>query len=271
VNAQLPIGAIARATNDACRQEMRAVIQEYRDGGDAAWDAPTACPGWQAKDAVAHLIFGGQYFDAATRAVVSGAAAGGADPNQREAIMAELAARPREELLGELERLTTSYADYVDGLEADALARPVTLPFATLPVWQLPSIRLNELAIHHWDIAAGTNPIARICPGALPGLVPVVLNAAPMLAHGDKQDGAWQLDIDAPMGGPQTLRVHGGQVSLQPGVADDAKVRLRLDGDALIRLAWGRLDLARAIDNGQVQVEGDREQALALQRMFPGV
>jgi uncharacterized protein (TIGR03083 family) len=270
VSGQPPLDTLARGITRATRAEAAAVAGELRQGGDQAWNAPSACSGWAARDVVVHLVTGGRMFGGATRGALEGTPMAPPDPSRREALMAELRVRPREELLGELELGATEFCDYVDRLDAAALARPVQLPFATLPVWQVASARLSELALHHWDVRAPHTPDARLSPEAVPILARMVMGAIPILATGEKRDGVWQLDVEGERDGPVVLRVANGQLSVERTPAANPDVRLALDGDTLIRLFWGRLDLAQAIESGRVRVEGDHERALHLKALFPG-
>jgi uncharacterized protein (TIGR03083 family) len=266
-----PPDELVHDLNRVARAETAALVGELRAGGDAAWSAPAHCSGWAAKDTVAHLVRACELQLGFLRAGVEGRAPAPFDPAQMQAIETELAAQPRDELLARLERSQAAFASYTDGLDVNALQRPVQMPFGTIHAWQVPMILLDELVVHHWDIRAPQNPDARLTPEAVPALVLFIGASMPMLALGEKQDGTWQLDVDAPTGGPITLRVQNGQVSVQPGPAPAPDVRLALDGDAFVRLIWGRLDLPAAIASGRVRVQGDRERALALQRLYPGV
>ena len=91
-----------------------------------------------------------------------------------------------------------------------------------------------------------------------------------LLAVGEKTNGVWQFDIDTPATPPVTLHVQDNSVSYERLAATSPDARLELDDDAFVRLLWGRLDLATAIDRGRVRVEGDRDRALALQRLYRG-
>ncbi|HLI26818.1 MAG TPA: maleylpyruvate isomerase family mycothiol-dependent enzyme [Chloroflexota bacterium] len=265
------IAEFVRGANTAARAEAASIAQELRAGGEAAWSAPTACAGWTARDVVAHLVFGVEIFQAYTEAYLEGRASPSVTLAARAERQAALAARPREALLDELEHLTDQFARLLDAQPAAALERPVPLPFGQFPFWWMSTGRVNELALHHWDLRAPREPDARVASAALPFIVPTNLAAVPLLARGERQDGVWQLAITDMATEPRTLRVADGQVDVTAGPSADARCTLRLDGDALVRLLWGRLDLARAIDTGRVQVAGDRDHALALQRLFPGL
>jgi hypothetical protein len=137
-------------------------------------------------------------------------------------------------------------------------------------VWLVATVVFNEIVVHHWDIRAAREPDARLNPEAVPLLIAFSLRGVPLLGRGEKTDGTWQLDVEGPGGGPVTLTVAGDQASAQHGPAARPDARVALDGDALVRLTWGRLDMAEALASGRVRVDGDRERALALQRLFPG-
>jgi putative sterol carrier protein len=110
-----------------------------------------------------------------------------------------------------------------------------------------------------------------VSPESVPLLVTMALGRLATLGRGEKTDGTWQLDVEGPTGGPVAVRVQSDQVSVERGPATNPDARLTLDGDAFVRLAWGRLDLPQAIAAGKVRVEGDRDRALALQRLFCGI
>jgi putative sterol carrier protein len=67
------------------------------------------------------------------------------------------------------------------------------------------------------------------------------------------------------------LVVEGGVVAAVRGAPARADATLRLPSEAFIRLLWGRCDLTSAAERGTVQIEGDREAALALNQVFRGV
>jgi len=255
----------------AARDELAALVGEQRVGGEAAWNAPTYCPGWTARDAVVHLRMVPDALEDQIRAVAAGTPPPPFDPARPQVLTARFATLPREELLADLERAYAADFAFFEGLNAEVLARPLPLPIGPIPLGYASAIRLDELALHRWDIRAGLDPNARLRPESVPLLAMILTIAAPSLAQGEKTDGVWQLDVDGPGGGPVTLRVQGDQVTATPGRAERPDARLSLDGDAYVRLGWGRLDLAAEIARGRVRVEGDQARALALQRLFPGV
>jgi uncharacterized protein (TIGR03083 family) len=271
VAEQPPIETIVRDSNRVSRAEVQALIHELRTGGDAAWNAPTRCPGWAAKDAVAHIVQAITLLNALTHAALDGQTLPPFDPAQAAAASAQLLAQPRELIWSVLSERNEDYCEYLDSLDVAALPTPVNLTYAVVPVWQVALVRMNELILHHWDVRAGRQPDARVESEGVPLALDLSLGGATLLAtHGEKTPGVWQLDVTGTGGGPVIVRVQGDQVSAQRGTAPSADVRLSMASEALLRLMWGRLDVAAAIDSGHVGVDGDRGKAVALQRLFPG-
>jgi uncharacterized protein (TIGR03083 family) len=270
VQAPPPPEVLVRNVNALARAETAAIVGELRAGGEAAWMAPTACSEWVARDVVVHLVGAAQAMLGNARAALEGRPAPSDDPAAIEARLAPLRQLSGEALLAELERAGAEYAAYLEGLPPEQLAQPVAGAGITLQAWQWDGIYLDELVVHHWDLRVPQTPDARLTADAMPFLVPMFLQALPLLAIGEKTDGTWQLDVAGPTEGPVTIRVSGDQVTAQPGPASNSDARLGLEGEAFLRFIWGRLDLPAAIDSGYVQLQGDRDRALALQRIYPG-
>jgi uncharacterized protein (TIGR03083 family) len=271
VAEQPPIETIVRDSNRISRAEVQALVNEVRTGGDAVWNAPTRCPGWAVKDVVAHIVQAITLLNAFTHAALDGQPPPQLDPAQAQAAAAQLLAQPRELIWSVLGERNEDYCEYLDSLDVAALPTPVDLTYAVLPVWQVALIRMNEIVLHHWDIRAAARPDVPVDSEGVPLALDLSIGGAGLLAtHGEKIPGTWQLDAAGPGGGPVTVRVQGDQVSAQRGTAPSPDVRLSLASEALLRLLWGRLDLGADVASGRVRVEGDRDKALALQRLFLG-
>ena len=265
--------ALARECAPLIRAEVAALLATLREGGDSLWTAPSQCQGWAVSDVAAHLAGAFRGHDAATRHVVAGRQQEHLDPSspQTRQRNEEMAALPRPGVLAALDDGARRYTAYLDGLDATALSAPVPFPFGSLSVAMVAGVLLNEAVIHHWDIRQPRDPDARITPAAVPTLVGIAVPGLPLMCSGPKTDGTWQLDVDAPTGGPVTLRVQDGQASSERGAATNPDVRVAIAGEALPLLVWGRLEVPGALAAGRMRVvAGDQGRALALQQMFPG-
>jgi uncharacterized protein (TIGR03083 family) len=265
--------AFARECTALTRAEVAALLDTLRRGGDALWDAPSYCEGWTVRDTAVHVVAACRAFDAGTRGALAGQQPELPDPDSAEGAQRDraLAAQTRDQVLAALDEAARDYADYFDGLDSAALDAPFQFPFGPLPVWMVTGVFLDECVIHHWDIRQPRDPEARITPAAVPALVSFFVPGFSMLCTGAKSDGVWQLDLEAPTGGPVTLRVQDGQASAERGAAARPDVQVAIAGEAFPLLVWGRLDVAAALAEGRLRVvAGDRARALALQEMFPG-
>ncbi len=71
--------------------------------------------------------------------------------------------------------------------------------------------------------------------------------------------------------GPVTIIARDGRVTLERDAVGTPDVTLLLTADQYARVVAGRLDLARATEQGDITVEGDRSRALSLNRVFQGI
>jgi uncharacterized protein (TIGR03083 family) len=168
-------------------------------------------------------------------------------------------------------------AKAVDGLAADrALIEQFdAVPDAARATFQVPlgplqldfdalvGIRLNEHALHTWDIAVMFDPAAPVAPDVV-GLV--IDNVAMIVGFTAKPNGAERV-LHIRTTGPDrdfSLVLATDRASLEPCV-DDHPPDLELPAEAFVRLVYGRLDPAHT---PPVRGSADLDE---LRRVFPGV
>lgn len=126
---------------------------------DAAYDEPSALPGWTRGHVVAHLALNAE----ALAAVLTGIAQGDVPPmyatqEQRDGDIAELASAAPEELRSRLMGSTTALVGAI-GLvpedRLDVLVERTRGSERTFPADAVTGMRLREVEIHHADLAAG--------------------------------------------------------------------------------------------------------------------
>jgi uncharacterized protein (TIGR03083 family) len=265
--------ALARQCSPLIQAEVAAMLATLRQGGDRIWSSPSQCDGWTVGDVAAHLAGAFRGLDTATRDVLAGRQPEHLDPASPESVKRnqEMAALPRDDVLAALDDAAHRYTVYLDGLDAGALSAPVPFPFGPLSVAMVAGVLLSESVIHHWDVRQPRDPAAQLTAAAVPTLVSIMVPGLPLMCSGPKTDGTWQLDVDAPTGGPVTLRVQDGQLRSERGAAANPDVQVAIAGEALPLLVWGRLDVPAALADGRMRlIAGNRALALALQQMFPG-
>ncbi|HZR99136.1 MAG TPA: maleylpyruvate isomerase family mycothiol-dependent enzyme [Chloroflexota bacterium] len=262
-----------RTLGAAVRREAGAIAARMRGQDAAAWDAPSWCEGWSARDVVSHLTEGTERFYLQTRAGLDGQPVPEFSPEERNARRAKVKAMPPAEMLAELERRNQVFFDDLEARDDATLGRPAVPlgPGRTLTGAQIAALRLNELLLHHWDLRAPAEPAATLDAESAALVADYVLaNAARMAQTNALQglDATFLCEASGPGGGPVTIACRGGKCEVTRGATGQADATLRLPLETLLRLVWGRVALQQALADGTIQATGDREQVLALGRAF---
>jgi uncharacterized protein (TIGR03083 family) len=128
-------------------------------------------------------------------------------------------------------------------------------------------MRLNEHAVHSWDVEVALDPSATIAPDAV-GLI--IDTLGPFMARGAKPDGK-QRKVRVTTTDPErhfiletneavTLAPLDDETAQEPGLAE-----LKLPAEAFIRLVYGRLDPAHTPPAETAGIDLDE-----LRTIFPG-
>jgi uncharacterized protein (TIGR03083 family) len=164
-----------------------------------------------------------------------------------------------EEYIARLEQLTDaelgSIKVSVFGMDLDAAG--------------LVGLRLGEHTMHTWDVAVTADPAARLPAGAVDLLIDNVAQfLAPRLGKPQDPPLAAHLTVTGPdrdwtlTAGPDAVAVTDGP----PADGGAAVSEVRLPAEALLRLAYGRLDPVHT----PAEVDADPEVLGRLRAVFPG-
>jgi uncharacterized protein (TIGR03083 family) len=128
-------------------------------------------------------------------------------------------------------------------------------------------LRLGEHALHTWDVAVSLDPAAEVSPNAVELLidnVPAFL--APRL--GRAPDVPFRTRIRTSNPDRDYLLVAADAISMAdwPGDGGGADSEVRMPSEALLRLAYGRLDPGHT----PAEVAGDPADLERLRQVFPG-
>jgi uncharacterized protein (TIGR03083 family) len=156
----------------------------------------------------------------------------------------------------------------LERLSDDDLAR-ISMQFfgMNLDAVGLIGLRLGEHAIHTWDVAVSGDPAATVSPDAVSLLIDNVPQfLAPRL--GRAPDVPFRIRIRTTGPDRDYLLVAADPVSMTdwPGDGGGADSEVSMPSEALLRLAYGRLDPAHT-PAGVVADPADLDR---LRRMFPG-
>jgi hypothetical protein len=99
-----------------------------------------------------------------------------------------------------------------------------------------------------------------------------MVQTAPMIAHRKElagRQGTYLLDV-ADGVGPVTVTIRDADLTVEQGTTGTPDVTLHLTADQYVRLIVGRFGLDSE-QGRRIQIDGDREKARGLNRVFAGV
>lgn len=231
--------------------------------------APTLLPGWPVAQVLSHLGSGAEI----GVAILGRALDGATDTVDRDTMTGIWdrwnAMTPDEQARGRREHDARHLA-LLEALTPEQ-RRTLTVPYfvGPLSVAEYAGYRLSEHAMHTWDIAVALDPAARLDPAAAAvlwarlDLIAGRFHAADLRARLAPADITLQPTDGAPAA---SLVIRPDTVTLIPG--DHGTAQVSGPVDALVRLAYGRLDPARRVDD---RLDITAGPSLAdLTALFPG-
>jgi uncharacterized protein (TIGR03083 family) len=264
---QPPIEAVARA-RAATGAEAYADLARYLRALPAeAWGGRSGCSAWTIRDLAGHVVGEAVWFPALVRGVTRG------ERPLPNAVYEALKTLPAAELADRMEQAARDIPPAVAEATPAQLQQSVDVGWIALLLWRATALPVMEAVYHHWDARAGREPEAAIPPSWAVALAELLVEFAPLITHQDgalAAPGRYLVQVGDGVGA-MTITVQDGQVRVERGARGTPDVTLHLSADRYARLLAGRLDLARALDRGEAQLEGERGRALALTRIFAGI
>jgi uncharacterized protein (TIGR03083 family) len=204
---------------------------------------PTGADEWDVSQVLSHLGSGAEITQNTLQVALEGKPNPGLDLNK--AVWARYdAASPRERLdwfLAANEALTQSYESLSEETRQSLKIDMGFLPFP-VDVATAASYRLNELALHSWDVRVGFDPAAAVAPEATGHLLGIAGNLAGFLGKPDALEGTTTvIAVTTTDPGQSITLTLGEKVSVSPGAPDQADGALALPAEAWLRLLTGRL------------------------------
>ena len=241
-----------------------------------AWDQPSKCDLWSVADVLGHLTWASDYFITAISRGIKGDVsppqgwpeAGTSGPGFLNGFIAEKAIEARaalgDGLAQEFQARNHRLQELLSNLGPDELDMPCYGPFAPRTVQSFITGRVQELAVHGWDMQSSLEPSAHLSSPA----VPIVLERIPQWLAGKDLSS-----LRAPSTGQTTVRYRlVTQVGLDHDIVvtgescvvesagespgGDADVLLRCDGEAAGLLAYGRVSADSVY--GADSIQGDQ-------------
>lgn len=255
--------ANARTAGDAYGE----MAHYLRSVSEDAWNGPTGCSEWTLRQLAGHVVGEAVWFPNLVRGVTQGEAP---LPGEHYESLKTL---PPGQLADIMAQAAAAIAPAVEAATDEQLHQTVDVGFMKLPLWRTTVLPLMEASYHGWDARAGRDPGATIPTARAVQIAGILFDFAPMIANRDgaaAAPGTYLLRVGDDVG-PVTIMARDGQVAVERGAQGTPDVTLHLSADQYVRLIAGRLDLASAIEQGTVIVEGARGRALDLRRIFQGI
>ncbi len=251
-----------RAIVPAVVAERRSTLQLLRGLPPAAFDTPTALPGWRIREVVAHLVTTDR--GSVTGGILPSALGRGTDRLEtwNERVIPAWAARPVPDLIDGLERWGRRFERLIRTIPAPAWRANITTnwgPGSGSAIWA----RAYDEWVHRQDIRRALGrPDERIGLSAPAGLLLRAIGYLTPRRMGGRAgrvaislDGGelaeWLVDLSARSGGPV-------------GPADEGSdARIQADGPAFIMASAGRDPFDSLRSSGELTIEGDEALAQA--------
>lgn len=164
---------------------------------------------------------------------------------------------------------TAAFIDRLRALDDTALARPVT-PFGmSLTIGELPRLRVGEHAVHSWDIMVAFDASATVANDA----VTLLIDQLPALVArtGEPRGQRFSVRVRTTAPARDFVLAVGDRVELRPHAGEAVDAIVELPAEALLRLAYGRLDAGHTPPHTTIVEGAGRIGLEELRSIFSGL
>jgi uncharacterized protein (TIGR03083 family) len=239
------------------------------------WSGPSICAEWPLQKVVSHLGEEAEIGLAVLKQHLEGASPLGRQ--RRQTIWDHFDSLAPEPLYAAFRDRHEAYLAYLEALPADKQRQRVRYFAGEAPVGEYLQYRLNELALHSWDIRAALDPTARLLPDTTRTHLSYVLDTVDTVEQEVPADARARLAgttytffLTGVVQREVGLAVGTDKLAVADPAAGGAVATLRLSAEAFIRLCAGRLRLPAAEAAGEITAVGDRGAIVGLNALFPG-
>jgi len=245
------------------------------------WELPSACAEWKVRDVVSHLIGGAERQTESMERGRSGDSnppAGFVSPGPAELSATnaqrdidrsnQLAGHFLESFDASYEKLHQQFDQYGED-SWETLAWHVRRGAMTAAAYV--ELRIQELAIHDYDIRSAFQPDASLYSGC----VPVLLDMTPRwlgmcFRPSDRlpKPVVYRFDVGSEI---YRMTVTGDQFVMEPGETPQTDLSLSASGENYLLFTYGRLSAADGIASGKLMVLGDLGYLGRFEAWFKGL
>ncbi len=268
--------ALIRGLAGRLREFLASLSQEE-------WVRPSACDLWEVRDVVAHVTSGaGRQLDSMRRGMAGDSSPPpGFESVDLSALSASNVQRDialRKELGEQLLPVFVARHEELTGLLDGFGAKGWDTPCwharkGAMPAEEYVDLRVQELAIHDWDIRSGLDAGARLDPESVPVLLEVALTwLRASFRPGRPLDApvVFRFEVTAPAGFIHDVVVNGDGFQADQAGGPKADVVVRCDADSYLLYLYGRLTAATGVATGRLSVDGDASRLRRFEEWFKG-
>ena len=247
------------------------------------WERDSACTEWKVGDVVAHLAQGGSGSGTALARAQQGISdppegARFLDPGERASeLTADRAITFRggmagPELLAAFREGLDDLLDATGKLGPEDWEKPSFHRRGVIPVHENVTRRVQEIAIHGWDMRSAFDPAAEMTSGAAELIINVAqrwLNACFVPLEGGA-NARFRFEVSDEFNMTEDVVLEGDTFRTEPSGDAVPDVAFRSNASAYVLLIYGRLDISSGSTPVQLEIDGPLEKALLFTESFRG-
>lgn len=233
------------------------------------------CSEWKNCQVTSHLGSGAEIFQRSLEVALDGKEP--LSDDGRKAIWAHFDSLGPDQVYGEFKDRVSKLLAYLDALPESKYNNIIPTFAGPLPLPKALLTRLNEMALHVWDVRVKQDAKLTLDDESAGLLLPMVIERLPNRA---KADGLTELrgqpvgfDIQNGASHQFTLRPGGEKPSVEEGLPANALFTVKITPEAFQRMVAGRLPIEDGVTQGHARVSANTNNAresAALNRIFPG-
>ena len=265
------------------RSESDALAEFLAGLDDAGWARQSACDAWTVADAASHIAQGSQGSSLALTRARNG------DPSPPEGSRLLEAGDRASEPTAEraiafrtgkaASELLQAYREGADLLVQTALElqpedweKPSFHRRGLIPVHENITRRIQEIAIHGWDIRSAFDPASEISEAGAQEIATVAhrwLGVCFVPLEGGA-NARFRFEVSGPNAFSEDVVLEGDGFRIEPAGDTTPDVTFRANTSAYVLLVYGRLDISSGSTPVQLEIDGPLETALLFTQSFQG-
>ena len=265
------------------RSESDALAEFLAGLDDAGWARQSACDAWTVADAASHIAQGSQGSSLALTRARNG------DPSPPEGSRLLEAGDRASEPTAEraiafrtgkaASELLQAYREGADLLVQTALElqpedweKPSFHRRGLIPVHENITRRIQEIAIHGWDIRSAFDPASEISEAGAQEIATVAhrwLGVCFVPLEGGA-NARFRFEVSGPNAFSEDVVLEDDGFRIEPAGDTTPDVTFRANTSAYVLLVYGRLDISSGSTPVQLEIDGPLETALLFTQSFQG-